>query len=85
MCKVEYKKSALKALYKMPAGIRRRMRDALVAIAAAPSAYDGDWKPLKCSSCWRLRLGGYRAICDWQNDRLVLLVLKIGSRGDVYK
>jgi len=37
------------------------------------------------SSFWRLRVGNWRAICEIREQELVLLVLKIGSRGDGYK
>ena len=78
-------KPALKALLKMPNGLARRMREELDAIAADPSAYRGDWKPLQGSEFWRLRVGDWRAICELRNGELVLLVIKIAPRGDVYK
>jgi mRNA interferase RelE/StbE len=34
---------------------------------------------------WRFRIGDYRAICDIQEGRLLVLVLEIGHRGDVYR
>jgi mRNA interferase RelE/StbE len=34
---------------------------------------------------WRYRVGDYRLICDLQDDRLVLLVVSIGHRRDVYR
>ncbi|WP_349559151.1 type II toxin-antitoxin system RelE/ParE family toxin [Marinobacter sp. NFXS9] len=30
------------------------------------------------------RLGSYRAICSIDDGELVILVLKVGSRGDIY-
>ena len=33
----------------------------------------------------RFRIGDYRAICDIQRDRLIVLVLDIGHRGDIYR
>ncbi len=85
MAKVIFKKSALKALRKMPAGVRERMLQALDEIAEDPSAGHGDWKRLKGSPYWRLRVGSWRAICALGQDEIVLLVLKVGVRGDVYK
>ena len=85
MLSLQYKKPALKALRKMPATTARRIREELRLIAAGPVDYRGDWKPLQGSSFWRLRVGGWRAICEIRDQELVLLVLKIGSRGDVYK
>ena len=85
MLAVTYKKDAAKALMRMPAQARQRMVAELRAIAVDPRNYRGDWKPLAGSPFWRLRVGSYRAVCDIQGDTLVLLVLKVGPRGDVYK
>lgn len=34
---------------------------------------------------WRLRVGAYRVIFEHQGDRLVILVLHVGNRRDVYR
>jgi mRNA interferase RelE/StbE len=78
-------KPAIKALLKMPAGIAKRMHMELGVIAADPAAYRGDWKRLQGSEYWRLRVGDWRAICELREGELVLLVVKIAARGDVYK
>lgn len=85
MCSLRFKKSAVKALNLLPTRQATKFLAELKAIAADPNSYRGDFKPLKGTAYWRLRLGGYRAICILQNDELVLLVLKIGPRGDIYK
>ena len=85
MYKLTYKKSALKALQKMPKTKALKMHQELTNMAKAPYTYEGDWKPMKGQPFWRLRQGSYRAICRIDNGELVVLVLKIGTRGDVYK
>ena len=85
MFSVRYSKQSVKTLRKMPGGIARKIQAELLEIAKNPAAYKGDWKPLEGSEFWRLRAGGWRAICDVQDDELVVLVLKIAPRGDVYK
>ena len=40
---------------------------------------------MKGGDFWRLRQGSYRAICRIDDGELVILVLKVGPRGDVYK
>jgi len=85
MFTLRFAKPALKALLKMPAGIARRMRAELDAVADDPAAYRGDWKPLQGSGFWRLRVGDWRAICEVRDGELVLLVVKIAPRGDAYK
>lgn len=34
---------------------------------------------------WRYRIGDYRAICKLEDDRLVVLVLAVGHRRDIYR
>ena len=37
------------------------------------------------SGPWRYRVGDFRLLCLIQDDRLIILVIKIGHRRDVYK
>jgi len=39
----------------------------------------------KLGRLWRYRVGDYRIICDLQDKRLVVLVVAIGHRGEVYR
>ena len=82
---LKYSKQANKTKAKMPKNIARHIETELESIAADPTIYQGDWKPLQGSPFWRLRVGGWRAICEIINDELIIYVLKIGSRGDIYK
>ena len=82
---IRFAKPALKTLLKRPAGLAKRLRTELEAIADDPAAYRGDWKPLQGSELWRLRVGDWRAICEVRHGELVLLVPKIAPRGDAYK
>lgn len=85
MFTIKYSKQANKTRAKMAKGIAERIDAALESIAADPAAYRGDWKPLQGSPFWRLREGVWRAICEIINNELIIYVLKIGSRGDIYK
>ncbi len=85
MLALRFTKQAQKAIRKLPGPIATRLRTELNAIARNSGTYQGDWQPLRGSRFWRLRVGGWRAICDKRDDELVLLVLKIGPRGDIYK
>jgi len=44
-------------------------------------------KPLKgrLAGLWRYRVGDYRIICQLQDDTLLVLIVKIGHRKDIYK
>lgn len=34
---------------------------------------------------WRYRIGDYRLLCKIENDELLILVVEIGHRKDIYK
>jgi mRNA interferase RelE/StbE len=36
-------------------------------------------------SLWRYRVGDYRLLCDIQDKRLIVLVVQIGHRREVYR
>ena len=47
---------------------------------AAGSALKGEFEGLR-----RLRLGHYRVVYEWQRSELMILVVRIGHRLDVYR
>jgi mRNA interferase RelE/StbE len=85
MFTIKYSKKALKIKVKMPRDISQKIDTELEAIAANPRSYEGDWKRLKGSPFWRLRVGDWRVICEMAKKELIIYVLKIGARGDIYK
>lgn len=85
MFSVRYSKQSVKALRKMPVGIARKLQAAMLEVAKNPASCKADWKPLQGSEFWRLRVAGWRAICEVRDDELIVLVLKIAPRGDAYK
>ena len=34
---------------------------------------------------WKYRVGDYRLICDIQDERIVILVVRVGHRRNVYR
>lgn len=51
-----------------------------------PSSQNNNIKKLTgCDNLYRLRVGDYRVIYQIRNLELIILVLKIGHRKDVYK
>lgn len=83
MKKVAYSKSSLKVLRKMPVNEARRIVAKVEQFASDPASLGNNVKALVGSSYVRLRVGDWRVIMDDQG--LVLDVLKIGPRGDVYE
>ena len=37
------------------------------------------------SGKWRYRIGDYRVICDIEDDKLIVLALRVAHRREVYK
>ena len=85
MYHIIYKKTAAKALLKMPKQLAGRFLAAIEQLADDPKSEKLDIKPLSGRDAYRLRIGQWRAIYRIENDRLVIEVLRIGPRGGVYK
>lgn len=81
-----FEASALKELKKLRPQAAREILGFLdegVAGTEDPRTFG---KPLKgdLNGLWRYRVADYRLICSIQDQRLVVLVLKVGHRRDIY-
>jgi mRNA interferase RelE/StbE len=85
MYQVVYKKRATKTLARMPSVDRQRILGVLGELARDPYAATLDTKRLQGRDGFRLRVGDWRVLYELVDARLVIQVLQIGSRGDVYK
>jgi mRNA interferase RelE/StbE len=61
------------------------MRRRLDQIAKDPYAQYANVTKLQNRAGYRLRVGDWRVIYDVQEHQLVILVIKVGSRGDIYR
>ena len=82
--RVEFKRSAAKVLKKLPKPSRRRIRDKIDSFTEnlpdpATTKMKGD------NPFHRVRVGDYRIIYEVHEGILVILVLKIGHRKEVYR
>lgn len=73
---------AKKQLLKLEKNIQERIVSALERIRIRPESYV---KKLVGDPGYRLRVGDYRVIIDIQKDKLIILVIKIGHRKNIYK
>jgi mRNA interferase RelE/StbE len=69
----------------MPRKTAIKIDEAFKKIAINPVRTDLDIKQMKGHKGFRLKLGGWRAIYHIDGSRLIISVIKIGARGDVYK
>jgi mRNA interferase RelE/StbE len=83
MAAVTYSKSAIKVLSRLQPKLAARITEKVEQFAFDPQSQANNVKALVGSSYIRLRVGDWRVIMDDQGT--VLLVLEIGSRGDIYK
>lgn len=79
--RIVIERPAMKFLLKQPQEQRERI---LKAIQGLPDV--GDIKPMSGhKDIYRLRVGSYRVIYTVENDLLIVRVMTVGNRGDVYK
>lgn len=72
---------ARKQLLKLPNEVQKRIVSALDRIKIRPESYV---TKLVGDPAYRLRIGDYRVIMDIQKTKLLILVLKIGHRKNIY-
>jgi mRNA interferase RelE/StbE len=77
-----YSELALKQLKKLERETQRRMLEALERCRIRPHAFV---RRLVGCEQYRLRVGDYRIILDIEDDKLVVLVLELGHRKNIYK
>lgn len=72
-------------MQRMPRNTAQSIREKLENIATDPFADHPNVKKLQGREGYRLRVGDWRVIYKVQNQQLMIIVLKIASRGEVYK
>ena len=85
MYKIAYTKEAARSLLRMPRNTATLIREKLETIAADPYADHPNAKKLQGREGYRLRVGDWRVIYKLQNEQLLIIVMKVAPRGDVYK
>lgn len=83
---IEFVKSARKEFEKLPAKIRERVAEALKILSLNPYSELLKVKKLKgAEDLFRIRLGDYRVLYEIRNDVLIVVVIKIGHRREIYR
>jgi mRNA interferase RelE/StbE len=75
--------SAQKQLSKLPNAIASRIEDKLLELEGDPRP--PGCKKLRGRDAWRIRIGDYRAIYEIHDGKLIVTVITIGHRRDVYE
>ena len=82
--RVQLLPSAARQLKKLPRNVKRRIRDAIDSLISNPRP-SGAKKLVGTDDQWRVRVGTYRIIYEIHDDRLLVLVIRIGHRKEVYR
>lgn len=85
MHKILFTKQAHKALRRMPRNTAQRIVNKIVHLAKDPYAPNPSVRKLKDRPGYRFRVGDWRIIYKIRKDELIILVLKIAPRGEVYR
>ena len=85
--KIEFTEPALRGIKKLGAEPARRiaktLRDRIATLddpRSVGQALVGEW-----TGYWRYRIGDYRIIARIEDDRLIILVVRIAHRREVYR
>ncbi len=81
--RIEIDRPAQKALRGLDGSIRSRVIEAIQALAADPRP-SGSTK-LVGHDAWRIRVGDYRIVYEIHDQVLVVLIVAVGHRRDVYR
>jgi mRNA interferase RelE/StbE len=86
MWKIEWDSKALKEAKKLDRDARKKIIDYLenrVILSQNPYQYG---KPLKgkLAGIWRYRVGDYRILCSIEDQNLIILVIAVGHRKNIY-
>jgi len=83
--RILFTKQPQRALLKLPKDKSVAVMRGLEQIAKDPYARHVNVTKLQNRPGYRLRVGDWRVIYDLRNEELVILVLKIASRGEAYR
>ena len=82
MFDIVFSDKALKQLKKLDKQIQKRVINALERIRIRPETY---LTKLVGDPGYKIRVGDYRVIIDLDKGKLMILVIKVGHRRNVYK
>lgn len=85
MFSIEYSKSARRSLKAMPRVTARLVVEKVEALAVDPMAPNNNVKKLSNHPGYRLRVGDWRVVYTIYEQSLLIAVVRIAPRGEVYR
>ena len=81
--RIELRPAAVRALRKLDPPVRRRVQGAITLLAEDPRPPAS--RPLRGRPAYRVRVGDYRIIYAVEDDVLLVVVITLGHRRDIYQ
>ena len=81
---IEIRRKALKELSKLPKKEQLRVKEAIDSLSQEPRP-QGVKKLADKSNYWRIRVGKYRVVYHIEDDKLIVIIIKISHRKEVYR
>lgn len=85
MFKIVFSKQAKKKIIKIPKKLALSIRKKINEIAKAPFNKNANVEKLQGVEGYRLRMGNWRVIYQVKEKEITIIVVKIETRGGVYK
>ena len=85
---VEFDPDAMRDLKKLDQPIQQRLVGFLkdrVATLDYPRSIGEALSGAKLGQYWKYRVGDWRIVCDIQDQRIVVRVLRVGNRKEIYR
>jgi mRNA interferase RelE/StbE len=82
--RIQFKPLALRQLEKLPRDAQRRLSTKIEALQDEPFP-PGCKKMAAVPDAWRIRAGDYRVVYQVHREIVLVLVLSVGHRKDVYR
>ena len=82
--RVEFTTASAKEIRKLDTQIRRRILDAITHLEREPRPH-GVRKLAGYDNAWRIRVGDYRVLYEVVDDQVLVTVVRVAHRRDVYE
>ena len=85
---IEFDEAAKKELAKLDRQVAKRLLDFLkqrVISLKDPRSVGQALKGSKLGEFWKYRVGDFRIIANIQDQKMIILILRVGNRGEIYR
>lgn len=85
MYKIEIDRKVLKELRKIPKNDQQEIIHKIYTLNENPKPHGCEMLQGKFSGYYKIRFGNYRIIYEIIDSKLIVIIVKVGNRGHIYK